>query len=177
MSSYTVVPLPAMKFLGLVWLGFLLGFGLEGFGLGWLALSLGFFFGSSWLLPRLSSEDVSLKASPSRELEWLMTKGILIQRAETSGEVRHTISSQFKRELAKHLSALEETEYDPSEVLNKAVLKALVNAAGGGSAEDNERFFVRMNLMLTLLPTNSILKRITDDMEEIHRAKVDAEWR
>ncbi len=166
-----------MKFLGFSWLGFLLGFGLEQLHLGWIALALGFFLGSTGILPRLSSKDISLKTSPSRELDWLVTKGIIIQRADTTGQVRHTISSQFERQLAKHLSDLEETEHDPSEVLHKAALKSIINAAGGGSTEDHDRLYVRMNLILTILPTNSILKRISEDMEEIRMGKADEERR
>ncbi len=165
-----------MKLVAFAGLGFWIGFGLAWLEFGWLGLFLGFLFGLASLLQRVSSEGKFSIPSPRDELKWLVSKGILLRRRNTFGQPAYLPSSQFKQELAKQLADFEETEPDPSEVLNKAVLKAIVGKGSIVTESGHDRLYVRMNLILSLLPRQSLLKQIIEDLREIRMSIPKARW-
>jgi len=112
-----------------------------------------------------------VRTSPQDELEWMINQNLIVEAADHGGEVRYVPTPRFKRQLAKHLSDLEETESDPAEAVNKAVLKTLIDMANSVSREDTDRLYVRMNIMLSILPRKNLVGQVVEDMEEIHRMK------
>ena len=112
-----------------------------------------------------------MRESSREELEWMLRKGLLLAAGFETGLPRYIPSSRFKDQLDQHLSYLEEFEKYPSEVLNKALLKVLIDASDPKSKEDHDRLFIRLNLLLSILPKKVLLHKVTEDLEEIRKIR------